>query len=62
MIQDITPHKYANEYRPKPPQEDSFILYFLNKKVLIRWKKDKLTFPRFRDLEPFNEELYGSWI
>lgn len=62
MIQDITPHKYANEYRPKPPQEDSFILYFLNKKVLIRWKKDKLTFPRFRDLEPFNEELYDSWI
>ncbi len=62
MIQDITPHKYANEYRPKPPREDSFILYFLNKKVLIRWKKDKLTFPRFRDLEPFNEELYDSWI
>ncbi|MGI6010006.1 MAG: NAD(+) diphosphatase [Ruminococcus sp.] len=62
MIQDITPHKFANEYRPQPPDEDSYVFYFLNKKVLIRWNKDKLTFPKFRDLEPYNDELYDSYI
>lgn len=64
MIQDITPHIYVNAYRPQPPCEDSYILYFRGKQVLIRWQKGRrASFPRFRDLEPYNEgQLYDTYI
>ena len=64
MIQDITPHTYVNAYRPQPPCEDSYILYFRGKQVLIRWQKGRrASFPRFRDLEPYNEgQLYDTYI
>ena len=64
MIQDITPHTYVNAYWPQPPCEDSYILYFRGKQVLIRWQKGRrASFPRFRDLEPYNEgQLYDTYI
>lgn len=27
MIQDIAPHHFANEYRPSPPEKESFLLF-----------------------------------
>lgn len=62
MIQDITPHKYENEYRPKPPTEDSYVVYFQGKTVLMERKDGKLLFPTFADLEEANDQLYNSYI
>lgn len=58
MIQDIEPHRYANEYRPAPPEADSCILYYRGKEALIKWEGGEIDFPRFRDLEGINEGLY----
>ena len=49
MIQDIAPHIYHNEYKPVQPEEDSFLLYFEEKRALADWDGEELSFPRFRD-------------
>ena len=36
MIQDIAPHVYHNEYRPVPPDEDSFVLIFEEGRILLK--------------------------
>ncbi|MEF9945436.1 MAG: hypothetical protein RR869_08345 [Lachnospiraceae bacterium] len=28
MIQDIAPHVFLNQYQPKPPEAQSYILYY----------------------------------
>ena len=57
MIQDIAPHVYHNEYRPLPPDEDSFLFYFEDGQVLAGCQEDVLSFPRFRDLPDGSREL-----
>ena len=59
MIQDIYPHVYHNEYKPVPPNPESFVLYYEGDSVLAGWEPGEtpdspqnLTFPRFRDLGP----------
>ena len=36
MIQNIEPHVYRNEYVPEPPKEDSVILYYEGRKILVK--------------------------
>ena len=38
MIQNIEPHVYRNEYVPEPPKEDSVILYYEGRKILVKLK------------------------
>ena len=59
MIQDIYPHVYHNEYKPVPPNPESFVLYYEGDSVLAGWESGEtpdspqnLIFPRFRDLGP----------
>lgn len=61
MIQDIGEHQYYNQYKPVPPDGDSYVLCYSGKEVLVRWKDEKLDFPRFSDLEKYNEDLYENY-
>lgn len=58
MIQDIQPHKYDNQYRPCPPERESYALYYENHAALLKKQPDRIDFPRFKDLERLNEEIY----
>lgn len=63
MIQDIYPHIYHNEYRPRKAEPESYLLYFDEDRVLARLENAEsgeplgadgepggLTFPRFAHL------------
>ena len=63
MIQDIAPHHFDNAYRPAPPSPDSFALCFQERKSLLLRREDgSFDFPRFRDLEKGNEDIYQNSI
>lgn len=62
MIQDIQPHKYDNQYRPCPPDRESYALYYENHAALLKKQPDRIDFPRFKDLERLNEEIYEDAI
>ncbi len=61
MIQDIAPHHYDNVYHPEPPSHDSFALYYENRAALIIQHDGQFSFPRFRDLEQENPQIYESY-
>ena len=44
MIQDIAPHRYRNEYHPKPPEKDSIMLCYEGHQVLLEKQERKLVF------------------
>lgn len=62
MIQDIQPHHYDNQYRPVPPDRESFALYYGDRTALLRKTAAGIEFPRFKDLERLNEEIYEDYI
>lgn len=62
MIQDIQPHHYENQYRPVPPDRESFALYYEEHAALVRKTAEGIEFPRFRELERLNEEIYEEYI
>ena len=50
MIQDIGPHRFHNEYRPVPIEDDSIILSYDKRKVLVRIADDgTFSYPRYAD-------------
>lgn len=51
MIQDIAPHRFSNEYRPKPPGKESVLLCYRDKEVLVRKEDGMLQFPTFAELD-----------
>lgn len=57
MIQDIAPHTYHNEYRPVPPENNSFLLYFEKDEVLVKRQQGGLCFPCFQDIPALKPEL-----
>ena len=44
MIQNIEPHVYRNEYVPEPPKEDSVILYYEGRKILVKIEDQEISF------------------
>ena len=62
MIQDIQPHHYDNQYRAVPPDPESYALYYEDHAALMRRTADGIAFPRFRELERLNEEIYEDCI
>ena len=42
MIQDIAPHRYRNEYNPKPPEKDSIMLCYDGHQVLLEKKGEEI--------------------
>ena len=48
MIQNIEPHVYRNEYVPEPPKEDSVILYYEGRKILVKIEDQEISFLTIR--------------
>lgn len=62
MIQDIKPYHLYNEYKPVPPDRDSYALYYEKHSVLLKKTEQGIIFPTFKELERLNEELYEDYI
>ena len=67
MIQDIAPHHYDNAYQADAkPSPDSYALYFEPHRTLVHLKNTsdsrEFDFPRFRDLEKENDDIYEHCI
>ena len=45
MIQDIQPHHLFNQYRPVPPDGESFALYYEEHAVLVKRTENGIEFP-----------------
>ena len=64
MIQDIAPHIYHNEYKPVPPDKDSYILAYTKGQIFMKQDSQNtdITFPCFRELEGKITDLYEHYI
>ncbi|HJD46450.1 MAG TPA: NAD(+) diphosphatase [Candidatus Mediterraneibacter norfolkensis] len=62
MIQDIQPHHYDNQYRPVPPDPESYAMYYEGRTALVKRTEDGIEFPKFRDLQRLNEDIYSDCI
>ena len=49
MIQNIEPPVYRNEYVPEPPKEDSVILYYEGRKILVKLEDQEISFLTFKE-------------
>lgn len=60
MIQDIAPHIYHNEYKPVPPDAESYVLVYKDNQILYRQEEEtgELHFPCFKELEGKVKNLY----
>ena len=62
MIQDIEPYHLDNQYHPAPPDPDSFAMYYEDHAVLLRRTEEGIGFPRFRELERLNDDIYADAV
>lgn len=62
MIQDIQPKHLDNQYHPVPPDKESWALYYEDRAVLVKKTENGIVFPKFRELERLNEEIYTEYI
>lgn len=58
MIQDITPYVYKNEYNPRRPEKDSYLLYYKGRELFVKMRGEEMTFPTFGELEERNPRIY----
>lgn len=63
MIQDITPYKYKNEYKPEPPKKDSVLLCYDGKQVYAKIEEGNISYPTFEEAEAYNDKksLYEEY-
>ncbi|WP_456081656.1 NAD(+) diphosphatase [Mediterraneibacter sp.] len=62
MIQDIGEHIFDNQYYPSLPDRESYALYYEDHAALVRKYPDRIEFPRFRDIERLNEDVYEDAV
>ena len=62
MIQDIEPYHLDNQYHPVPPDPDSYAMYYEDHTVLLRRTEEGIGFPRFRELERLNDDIYADAV
>lgn len=62
MIQDIEPYHLDNQYSPVLPDRDSYAMYYEDHAVLARRTEQGIEFPKFRELERLNEEIYSDAV
>lgn len=61
MIQNIEPHEYRNEYLPQPPEDDSILLYYEGRKILIRSEGEKIAFLTFGEAKKYSSEIWEHY-
>ena len=57
MIQDIEPLKFNNSYKEKKPKEDSVILYYKDRSVLVNEDDGNISFPTYNEVKD-KDRLY----
>ena len=57
MIQDIEPLKFNNSYKEKKPKEDSVILYYKDRSVLVKENDGNISFPTYNEVKD-KDRLY----
>lgn len=62
MIQDIGEHTFDNQYHPSLPARESYVLYYEDHAALVRKYPDRIEFPKFRDIERLNEDIYEDAV
>lgn len=62
MIQDIGNYKYDNAYHPIKPDQDCYVMHYEKRKMLVKKEGEDIDFPRFRDLEEQNPNIYQDAI
>ena len=62
MIQDIEPYHLDNQYHPMPPDPDSYAMYYEDHAVLAKRTEEGIGFPRFRELERLNDDIYADAV
>ena len=61
MIQNIEPHVYRNEYVPEPPKEDSVILYYKGRKILVKLEDQEISFLTFKEAAVCYPDIYEDY-
>ena len=61
MIQDLGSHCYRNEYHPVPPKANDCILFFRDRKVLVKVTEDTFSFPDFQYTVEYYPRIYTSY-
>ena len=61
MIQDLGSHCYRNEYHPVPPKANDYILFFRDRKVLVKVMGDTFSFPDFQYTGEYYARIYTSY-
>lgn len=61
MIQNIEPHVYRNEYVPEPPKEDSVILYYEGRKILVKLEDQEISFLTFKEATVCYPDIYEDY-
>ncbi len=62
MIQDIGLDRYHNEYRNSTPSEDSRILCYRGREILVRYREGQLTFLTYGEVSERRPELDGRYL
>ena len=60
MIHEIAPHYFDNQYGNHLPEPESFALYYKDNLSLVKKTSQGIEFPKFKDLEKSNGELYKN--
>ena len=61
MIQNIEPHVYRNAYVPEPPKEDSVILYYEGRKILVKLEDQEISFLTFKEAAVCYPDIYEDY-
>lgn len=59
MIQDIYPMNFANEYRPVPPTDDSYVIICENRSILMKKENGTISLPKISD---FDKKYQSDYI
>lgn len=62
MLQDIYPSRLDNQYRQVEPSADSTAMVVSGEKVLLYVAEGRICYPRFSDLEKYDEDLYKKAV
>lgn len=63
MIQEIEPQKYNNNYTPRNPKADDYMIYCVDNKIAL-WKETdgNLQIPTWKEVKNSNEEVENQYL
>ena len=58
MIQDITPHRYHNEYHAYEIQEEDYVLFYNQREVLLKYDGEQIVYPKYKEISRREERTF----